>query len=441
MFQNRDLKRLIIPLVIEQTLAVTIGMADTVMVSSAGEAAVSGISLVDSINVLLINIFSALATGGAVISSQFLGRNDRQNACSAGTQLLISITVLSLAISVLALIFRFPLLRLIFGSVEDDVMANAQIYFLLTASSYPFLAIYNAGAALFRSMGNSKISMYTSILMNVINIGGNAILIFGFQMGTAGAGTATLVSRIVGAAAMMVLLRHRNNPIFIDSYLKLEFRPSVVHRILTVGIPNGMESGMFQIGKLLLQSLISSFGTAAIAANAVGNSISSVTVIPGSAISLALITVVGQCVGARDYDEAKRLAYKLMKIASLSMLGTNLLVFLLLDPLIGCFQLSQTATKTAHQLMQLYCICSCVFWTCSFSLPNALRAAGDVRFPMMVSIFSMAVFRIGFSYLLGIGFQMGVLGVWVAMILDWIFRDIMFITRFLRGKWKNFTLT
>lgn len=437
MFTRKDIVRLIIPLIIEQILAVTIGMADTIMVSSAGEAAVSGISLVDTLNVLLINIFSALATGGAVVASQYLGKRDAQSACMAAKQLVLTIALLSSVIMVIVLIFNTPLIRLIFGSIEADVMRNAQTYFYLSAVSYPFLAVYNAGAALFRSMNNSKISMFTSLIMNIVNIVGNAILIFGFHLDVMGAGIATLASRILGAVIMVRLLHHQDNPIHITSLFRWEYHPQMVKNILHIGVPNGLENGMFQIGKILVQSLVASFGTMAIAANAVANNFASIEVLPGSAIGLAMITIVGQCVGAGDYEQAKRYTIKLMAITHIAMAALNGLVLLLVGPLIGFYSLTPDTAQLAQQLLIYHSICCIFIWPSSFTLPNALRAANDVKYTMTISIISMWVFRIAMSYVLALGFGLGVLGVWIAMTIDWLFRALLFIWRFFNGKWKN----
>ena len=293
-FSNHALVRLLVPLVIEQLLAVTIGMADTVMVTSVGEAAVSGISLVDSINILFIQVFSALASGGAIVTAQYLGRQERKNACIAAKQLLYATTALAAIIMAVALIFHRALLRLIFGNIDPAVMENAIVYFQLSAVSYPFLAVYNAGAALFRSMGNSKVSTLVSFLMNVVNIGGNAVLIYGFHWGVAGAATASLVSRAMAAVIMLVLICHKNNPIHIEKVWKPELHFDMIRRILKIGVPNGVENGMFQIGKLIVQGLVATFGTSAIAANAIANTIASFINTPGTAIQLGLATVVGQ---------------------------------------------------------------------------------------------------------------------------------------------------
>lgn len=437
MFSRKNLTKLIFPLIVEQFLAVTIGMADTIMVSGVGQAAVSGLSLVDSINILLINIFAALATGGAVVASQYIGREDRDSACVSAKQLIVSTTIFSFIIMLLSLIGHTAILNFIFGNVEADVMSNAQTYFIISACSYPFIALYNSGAALFRSMGNSKITMITSIIMNVVNVVFNAILIYKFNMGVAGAAIASLISRLLGSIIMLYLLKNNNNEIYIDSYKHLGFKPDTIKKILTVGIPTGLENGMFQIGKIALQSLIATFGTAAIAANAIANNFASLEVIPGMAIGLATVTVVGQCIGANDYDMAKKYMLKLMKYAYIIMFFLNITILIFAKPLIGFYNLSTEVTDIAMQLLICHGLGAMIIWIPSFTLPNGLRAANDAKFTMTVSIFSMWVFRIGFGYLLGKFLGIGVLGVWIAMIIDWIFRSTMFLTRLFNGKWRN----
>ena len=441
LFSGRDLKRLILPLVVEQFLAVTIGMVDTIMVSSCGEAAVSGVSLVDSINILLINIFSALATGGSIIASQYLGRDDRKNANAAAKQLMLSVGVLAAVIALLAVLFNEHLLRLLFGAAEDDVMRNCTVYFFWTALSYPFIGIYNGGAALFRSMGNSRVSMMISIGMNLINVGGNALLIFVFQMGVAGAAVATLASRIVGAVAVTFLLvsKRRRHLIFLEFYSRRDFRFdfSMIRRILGIGVPNGLENGMFQIGKVLLQSLVTSFGTMAVAANAVAGSISSFTQIPSAAIGLAMITIVGQCVGAGAYEQAKKYIWRLYGFSELCLAVLCVVVTVFARPILGLYSLSDSTMDLAVQLIYWANGAAVLFWAGSFTLPNGLRAASDVRFTMTTSIFSMWVCRIGCSYLFAKGFGLGVLGVWLGMFADWIFRMAVFCVRLLRGKWMG----
>ncbi|MEG2455909.1 MAG: MATE family efflux transporter [Oscillospiraceae bacterium] len=437
LFTRKALQKLIIPLIIEQLLAMTIGMADTVMVTSVGEAAVSGVALVDAINILLIQVFAALATGGAVVASQYLGRKDEKSACTSAKQLFYAAGGVAVLIMTFALLFRGQILSLIFGSVEADVMDSAMSYFFLTALSFPGIAIYNCGAALFRSMGNSKVSMFTALGVNLLNIGGNAIFIFGFDMGAAGAGLATLISRSVAGVAMLILICRKKNIIHIDRIWRPEFRSDMLVSILRVGIPNGMENGIFQVGKLLLQRLIVSFGTAAIAANVIANNVSSVVDVSGNAIALALITVVGQCMGAHVPEQAVTYTRKLMKIVYLCMGALNIVMFIFATPLVGLFALSAQSADMAVEVLRWCAVFSMTIWPTAFVLPNALRAAGDAKFTMVVSISSMFLCRIGLSYLFCWVFQWGLLGVWLAMFMDWVVRAIIFEVRFRHGTWKH----
>ena len=435
LFSRKELIQLIVPLMIEQLLAITIGMADSVMVSNCGEAAVSGVALVDSINVLLINIFSALTTGGAIVASQYLGRQDIKNANIATKQLFMSTFVITVLLMAGCLIFKLPILYGVFGHAEAAVMENCEIYFFWSALSYPFLGVYNAGAAVYRSMGNSKISMVTSVIMNLFNVGGNAILIFGAQMGVAGAAIATLGSRILGAVLMVVLLHFQHNPIRLNSFSGFAPRWDMIRSILKIGIPTGVENGVFQIGKVLVQGLVTSFGTVAIAANAVSGAIAGFPLSPGSAVGLAMVTVVGQCMGAGEVRQAKQYTKKLMALACSCMGVICVLMMIFIDPILNIYQLSADTMSTARILLLSDFACVILFWAISFVLPNALRAAGDVRFTMTVSMLSMWLCRVAASYVFAQFFQLGVLGVWIAMYLDWVVRDIAFVGRFIRGKW------
>lgn len=437
MFTNKDLRKLIIPLIIEQILAVTVGMVDGIMVARVGEAAVSGVSIVDSINVLLIGLFSALATGGAVVSAQFLGQKRNNEASLAGEQLIMASLALSLLVTVITLFGRNQILNILFGDVEKDVMFNARIYFYYSALSYPFLAIYNACAALFRSMGNSKISMKISVVANILNIIGNAVLIFGFDMGVAGAAISTLVSRIFSSLMLFVLIRDKKLPIHIGNMFKYRPEMSMIKRILKIGVPNGMENSVFQVGKVLVQGIVAGLGTASITANSIAGNIGGFGVLPGSAIGLALITVVGQCIGAEDYDGAKNYTKKLMKATHIIMAGINVVIIFLIPYILKIYKVSDETAKIASTLMLYHCILATIFWPPSFSLPNALRAAGDVKFTMWISMISMWVWRIGFSYVLAIVFEMGVLGVWIAMTIDWVFRGFCFVYRFFKEKYRS----
>lgn len=438
MFTRKDLMRLIIPLIIEQMLAVTVGMADGMMVARVGEAAVSGVSLVDSINVLLFGLFGALATGGAVVSAQFLGQKEKKKACVAGEQLIASTLGLSLIIMTAALLGRTAILQLLYGQVEPDVMSRSLTYFYYSAMSYPFIAVYNACAALFRSMGNSKVSMKISVMMNVINILGNAIFIFVFDMGVAGAAIATLISRAFAAVTLFLLLKNKKHVIHIEAIRSFRVDIVMIKRILKIGIPNGMENSMFQIGKIIVQGIIAGLGTPAIAANMIAGTVGGLGVLPGSAMGLALITVVGQCVGAGDYDAVKRYTYKLMKMAHLFMGVINLIIIFLIPIILKLYNVTDETAGIASQLMLYHCILATLLWPLSFALPNALRAANDVKYTMWVSMISMWIWRIGFSYVLAIIFELGVLGVWIAMTIDWLFRAICFVVRLQKEKYRKY---
>ena len=437
LFPRRALTRLLVPIVIEQVLAVSIGMADTIMVSSLGESAVSSVSLVDNINILLIQIFTALASGGAVIAAQYIGRGDQKSANTAAKQLMYSSFFITLIITALSLIFNNQILRAIYQQIEPDVMNNSMIYYYITALSFPFLAIYNACAGLFRAMGNSKVTMYISILMNILNISGNAILLYGLHYGVEGAAIPTFLSRAVGAVIMLILIRHKDNKIYIEKILSPEIDFKMIKRILRIGVPNGLENGMFQIGKLLVSGMIAALGTASIAANAVANSITGIAMIPGSAIGVSMITVVGQCVGAGEYDQAMRYTKRLMAMMFGAMGVLNLILYLTAPTFTGFYNISEGAAKTTVDILRIYSVMAATVWPLSFGLPNALRASGDAKFTMIVSVISMWVFRIGFSYLLIYVFHLELHGVWFAMYIDWIVRSTVLTTRFLRGKWKS----
>ena len=422
---------------LEQLLAMSVGMADTVMLTTVGEAAVSGVALVDVINNLVIQVLAALATGGAVVCAQYLGRQDAPSARLAARQLLYTATGVALVLASCLLLFRDALLPAIFGNLEPPVLESARIYLLLTALSFPFLAVYNACAAMFRSMGNSRVSLYASLLMNALNIGGNAILIYGCHWGTAGAGTATLLSRAAAAVMMLLLIKNRGNPIWLDRLLAIRFDKKMIASILRIGVPSGVENGLFHFGKLMVQTLIASLGTAAIAANAIANSVSGVLIVPGSAIGLSMITVVGQCVGADDYTQARGYTKKLMLYAYFCMAVINLPVVFLAKPLIGLFSLSPEATRLAAFVLPSIGVMHTLAWPMSFTFPNALRAAGDARYTMLVSILSMWTLRVGMSYVFINLMGMNIEGVWYAMFCDWCLRILCFVIRYARGKWKT----
>ena len=438
LFPRQALVALLLPLIAEQALSVTIGLADTLMVSSVGEAAVSGVSLVDSFNTLMIQIMSALATGGAVVTSQYIGHQEPKNAKAAAAQILFVLSSFSVLVAAVVIGGRHAILRGIFGSIDADVMRYAETYFLLSALSYPFIGLYNAGAALFRAQGNSKISMLSSLVMNVVNIGGNAVLIYGFGMGVMGAALASLVSRAIACAVVLYLLQKPGCALRVDSLRAMAPNGGLIRRILRVGIPAGIENGMFQIGKLSVSSLTSTLGTAAIAANAVAGNISSFLNVPASAVGIGALTVVGQCLGAGEKVQAKRYSRLLLLTAYAGDWVMNLSGLFFLNKLaLSWFNLSPEAYGMALELMVWFNVVSLILWPSSFTLPNILRAAGDAAFTMTVSVISMWVFRVAFCYLMVLKFHCGLLFIWMGMFLDWAMRSLFFCVRFVRGRWME----
>ena len=437
MFTRRQLVTLIWPLLLEQFLSVSMGMADTLMVSGVGEAAVSSVSLVDSLNILILQILAALASGGAVVASQYLGRQDADNARRSAAQLYSGVGIATGAAMVVCIVLSRVILRGVFGSIDEDVMAFSQIYFIISAVSYPFMGLYSAGAALFRAQGNSKVSMRASLVMNVINIGGNALLIYGFGLGVLGAALATLFGRVVAAVWVLVQQQQMENPLRVSELADLLPRRELVGRILAIGVPSGLENGMFQIGKLCVSSLTSTLGTAAIAANAVAGSVSTMANIPGNTMSLAMIPVVGRCLGAGDKKQAKHYAWLLLGIAAAGLLVTNAVLFFVIPTVAVWFSLSAEALAMCVTVVRWFSVFSVFFWAGSFTLPNALRSGGDAKFTMLVSIVSMWTFRVVLSYFFVLQLHMGLTGVWFGMFIDWICRCLCFGIRFLRGKWME----
>ena len=438
LFSTRALVRLIIPLIIEQSLAILVGMCDGIMVSSVGEAAISGVSLVDMINNVVLNLFAALATGGAVVTSQYLGARNRNAARDSAGQLVTMALFFGLLVMGASLLFSRGLLKLFFGAIADDVMAAGLVYFRITALSFPFIALYNAGAAIFRSVGNSKLSMKVSMLMNLLNVGGNALCIYGLKMGVAGVAVPTFVSRAVAAVVILGLASGKGQELAISRGNLLPLRPKMMGKILHIGIPSAFENSLFQLGRVIVVSMIALFGTSQTSANAVANNLDAVGVIIGQAMSLAMVTVVGRCIGAGDTEQATFYAKKLMKWVYLYQGALNIVLMIFVGPLIGLYKsLSPETVALARILVLTHQGFAVLLWPASFVLPNALRAANDVRFTMAVSIASMAILRVGASWLLCVHFGMGAVGVWIAMVLDWICRTAFFVGRMVGGKWKT----
>lgn len=437
LYSNTDLRKLILPLVMEQLLAVLVGMLDTVMISGEGEAAVSGVSLVDNINILVINIFAALATGGAVVAGHALGQKKPEQAGKAAWQMVLFMIYSSFITMVLLLVAHKTILRVTFGKVDDAVMGSATVYLLITALSICPLAIYNACAALFRAMGNSKTTMLISLLMNLINFVGNAILIFGAGLGVAGAAIATTVSRTVAAILIFRLMLDEKRVIHFKNRMTWKLEGDLVKKILFIGIPNGLENSLFQLGKLLLLSLVSTFGTSSIAANAVCGTLTNFNILPGMAIGMALLSVSSVCIGAEEIGQTRYYTRKMMGLSWIAMSAMSIIMMVGAPLFLKIYHLTPETEKLAIEVIQFHAVMCMISWVPSFSLPNTLRAAGDVIWTMVIAIVSMWTFRIITAYIFSYAFHLGLMGIWIAMTIDWTFRGICYLLRYRGHKWET----
>ena len=438
MFSNKALKKLILQLIIEQILIMAVGVADTVMVSYAGEVAISGVGLVDMFNNLIITVLAAIDAGGAIIVSQYIGNKDRKNANKASSQLLTITIVIATVIMLGCLVFHRILLSTFFGAIEMNVMKAATTYFLISAISFPFLGVYNSAAALYRSMEKTRTTMYVSILMNIINVVGNYIGVFILHAGVAGVAVPTLISRIVAAIIMFALSLNSSNLVYVKIKNVFAWNQEMISRILKIAVPNGIENGLFTLGRVLVTSIVALFGTSQIAANSVAGSIDQIAVVVVNAINLGIVVVVGQCIGANDYEQAKYYIKKLMKISYIVTGIIGSAVILLLPWILNLYSLSSEARNLTFILVIMHNIMATALHPTAFVLPNGLRAAGDVKFSMVVGIVSMILFRLGAAVLFGIIFNLGIIGVWIAMGSDWLCRSVCFVIRFIKGKWRQF---
>lgn len=437
LFSTADFHKMIPPLIIEQLLAISVGLADSIMVAKVGEAAISAISLVDNVNILMINLFSAMAAGGSVLAGQFLGKRDKEKACKVTDQLLIFTTAIALVVMAFLLIFGKEVIHIVFGAIEEDVFYNARIYLIYVALSIPALAIYNGGAAVFRIMGDSKTAMIVSLGMNVVNVIGNAILIWGLGWGIEGAALPTLLSRILAAVVILWYLRKPTLLVHISRPFSLKLNMELIKKMLYLGVPSGIENSLFQVGKLMTLNLAATFGTSALTANAVAGAIGGFQLVPPLSINLAITTVIARCVGAGDYEQARFYKKKMIGWMYKSNVVVNLVFVIVLPKLIAIYRLSPETAHAVWVLLVMNAVCLIFLHASSFAVPNVLRSANDVKYTMVVSIVSMCIFRVGFSYVFGRGCNLGIVGIWMAMFLDWIVRGIFFEGRFRGHKWEQ----
>ena len=446
LFSNKDLVKIVVPMMLQNILATVVGMIDSVMVAGIGEAAVSGVSLINSLDVVLITFFASMAVGGTVVVAQFLGKGNTLQTKDAVKQLVYVTTAAAVLIMLLGQIFRKPMLEGLFGEAEEIVMHYAQRYYLFILLSFPVLGISNACGAALRALGNTTVPMLVSLAENVVNIGLNAVFIYVLKLDTAGAAIATLLSRLVGAAFLFRLLLDKRREVYLEHPLQYKPDLAIIKNILRIGIPNAIENCMFSFGKLLTQSVVSALGTASITANSVANSLANYQYTVGGAIGGSSIIVIGRCVGAEEKEQAKRYSGKLLFAAYICIWITAVALGVFARPIIGFWQLSSETVELTRSLLLYHCVCAALVWPLGFVLPSMFRAASDVKFPMVVSIVCMWLFRVALSYVFapasvsvfGLtfpGLNMGVMGVWVAMTVDWAVRISLYAWRYFSGKW------
>lgn len=438
LFSNQELKKMVVPLFLEQLLVMLVGLADTLVISYAGEAAVSGVSLVNQFNTIFIYLFTALASGGAVVISQYIDRKETDHAGESASQLLFFSTAFSGILGVAVLVGNEAMLSLLFGKVENAVMAACVSYLKISAYSYPALAVYNSGAAVYRSLGKTNVTMYLSVFSNIINIIGNVIGVFVLNAGVAGVAWPSFIARTFSAVVITVLLFRKRSSVVYRLRWIFRWNGGLMKSILKIAVPNGVENGIFQLVKVALSSIVALFGTYQIAANGVAQSIWSLAALAGVAMGPAFITVIGQCMGTRDTDAAEFYFRKLTKMTVLISSAWNLLIFLLTPLFLKFYSLGSETRQLVIWLVLIHNVFNAIAFPFSGALSNGLRAAGDVKFTMVVSILSTIVVRLLLSYLLGIVLDMGVIGIAMAMVCDWILRAVIFAWREKSGKWKEF---
>ena len=438
LYSNRALLALFIPLLIEYALEFFVGLADSIMVASLGEAAISGVSLVDFLVQLLIFSFSALATGGAVVAGQYLGDKQIDKAQNSATQLVWFSTILSTVLMILVILLRQFLIGLLFGQIDADVWHNAELYLYIIALSIPFLAIYNVGAAIFRTTNNADLPMKILLVCDVLNVVGNAICIYYLGWDVRGVAIPTVISRLLSAVLIMYFAVDEDYKLHIKKTLRHKFDFYVLRKVLQVGIPYGIENGLFQLGRVLVLSIVSTFGTMAIAANSVGYAIGIFSVLPGFAINLGLTAVISNCVGANDYEQARYYNKKCLVIVVISHIVINVAIFLLLPLLLGIYNLSAQTAAMASEMIIWHGIFAIIIWPVSFTLPSTFRGAGDSKSVMYISLAVMFACRIGLSYVIAEWMGIGVFGTWIAMFIDWYVRAGIYVYRYFSDKWTEY---
>jgi putative MATE family efflux protein len=438
LYSNKALLALFIPLLIEYGLEFLMGFADSIMVASLGEAAISGVSLVDFLVQLLIFSFSALATGGAVVAGQYLGDKQIEKAQNSATQLVWFSAISSTVLMILVVVLRQFIIGLLFGQIESDVWANADVYLYIVALSIPFLAVYNAGAAIFRTTNNASLPMKILLVCDVLNVIGNAFCIYYLGWDVRGVAIPTVISRALAAILILYFAVDEDYRLHIKRTLRHKLDFAILKKVLQVGIPYGIENGLFQLGRVLVLSIVATFGTMAIAANSVGYAIGIFSVLPGFAINLGLTAVISNCVGANDYEQARYYNKKMLIIVVVTHIIINAIIFVCLPFILGIYNLSSQTAAMTSEMVIWHGIFAIIIWPLSFTLPATFRGAGDSKSVMYISLAVMFACRIGLSYVIADWMGIGVFGTWIAMFVDWYVRAGIYVYRYFSNKWTEY---
>ena len=438
LYSNRALLYLFLPLLVEYSLEFFVGLADSIMVASLGEAAISGVSLVDFLMQFFIFSFSALATGGAVVAGQYLGDKQLDKAQNSATQLVWFSTIMSTLLMIVVIVLRHVLISVLFGQIEADVWHNADIYLYIVALSIPFIAMYNAGAAIFRTTNDASLPMKIMLVCDVLNVIGNAICIYYLGWDVTGVAIPTVISRVMAALAVLYFVADEGYNLHIKRTFKHRFDRSMLKKVLQVGIPYGIENSLFQLGRILILSLVSTFETMAIAANSVGYAIGIFSVLPGFAINLGLTAIISNCVGANDYEQARYYNKKCLALVFISHFLINMVIFAIFPWVLGIYNLSAQTAQMATEMVFWHGVFAIVIWPLSFTVPATFRGAGDSKTVMYISLIVMFTCRIALSYVIADWLNVGVFGTWIAMFVDWYVRAGIYIYRYFSNKWTEY---
>lgn len=440
MLIRKDILGLAIPIVIEQTFVMLLGVCNTMMAGHIGQEAVSAIGMVDSMNNLFIAFFAALSVGATVVVAQQIGQKAFDKANETAKQAIASGIIVAGVISLLLWIFRVPVINFLYGSAEELVKSNAKLYIEFTLFSYPFIAISQIANGILRGAGDTKTPMYITMFMNIINIALGYILIFGIHvlnipsLGIMGAAIAIAIARMIGAVIIMTVLFNGGKVIKIEKLLSFRFDMKTQKNIFNIGIPAGVEQVIFNTGKLIVQIFIVTMGTASIAANAIGMSIMQIMNVPGSALCLAATTLVGQYIGRNDVKGAKATLIYLVKFSTVCLVSIGIVFFPISECLASIYTNVPEVIRITGILVKSNSI-AYLAWAISFVLSAGLKGAGDTRYTMMTAFIGMWMFRIGLGYILGIVCNIGILGIWIAMYVDWIVRGTLYLLRLRGNKW------